>query len=34
VSLVVFFVVGLALLVRVPLAEGIRQAGNALPDRL
>ncbi|HEU5269056.1 MAG TPA: MFS transporter [Jatrophihabitans sp.] len=34
VSLVLFFVVGIALLVRVPLAEGIRQAGNTLPDRL
>lgn len=34
VSLVLFFVVGIALLVRVPLAGGIRQAGNTLPDRL
>ena len=34
VSLVLFFVVGIALLVRVPLAQGIRQAGNTLPDRL
>jgi len=34
VSLVVFFVVGLALLVRVPLRAGIEQAGNTVPDRL
>jgi len=34
VSLVVFFVLGLALLVRVPLRAGIEQAGNAVPDRL
>jgi len=33
-SLVVFFVVGLALLVRVPLAAGVRAAGNSLPARL
>jgi len=34
VSLVVFFVLGLALLVRVPLRAGIEQAGNPVPDRL
>jgi UMF1 family MFS transporter len=34
ISLVVFFVLGLALLVRVPLRTGIVQAGNAVPDRL
>ncbi|HJQ02994.1 MAG TPA: MFS transporter [Jatrophihabitans sp.] len=34
VSLVLFFVLGLALLVRVPLRAGIEQAGNAVPDRL
>jgi UMF1 family MFS transporter len=34
VSLVVFFVVGLVLLVRVPLRAGIEQAGNAVPERL
>jgi MFS transporter, UMF1 family len=34
VSLVVFFVVGLALLVRVPLRAGIEQAGNTVPPRL
>ena len=34
VSLLVFFVLGLALLVRVPLRAGIEQAGNPVPDRL
>ena len=34
VSLVVFFLLGLALLVRVPLRAGIVQAGNPVPDRL
>jgi MFS transporter, UMF1 family len=34
ISLVVFFLLGLALLVRVPLRAGIVQAGNAVPDRL
>jgi MFS transporter, UMF1 family len=34
ISLVVFFVLGLALLVRVPLRAGIVQAGNTVPDRL
>ncbi|MDQ2837716.1 MAG: MFS transporter [Actinomycetota bacterium] len=33
-SLVVFFVLGLGLLVRVPLRAGIEQAGNAIPDRI
>jgi len=33
-SLVVFFVLGLALLVRVPLRAGISQVGNALPARV
>ncbi len=34
VSLLVFFVVGLAVLVRVPLRRGIAEAGNIAPDRL
>jgi MFS transporter, UMF1 family len=33
-SLVVFFVLGLGLLVRVPLRAGIEQAGNTVPDRI
>jgi MFS transporter, UMF1 family len=34
VSLLVFFVLGMVLLVRVPLRAGIEQAGNPVPDRL
>jgi UMF1 family MFS transporter len=33
-SLVVFFILGLILLARVPLERGIRQAGNVVPERV
>ncbi|MGW3629784.1 MFS transporter [Streptomyces sp. NPDC005122] len=34
ISLVVFFVIGFALLARVPVGQAIRDAGNPVPDRI